>query len=56
MDQELRSRQPRQERINTPGDPFNRWQWRMHITIEQLMAADKFNRKLQTMIARSKRS
>lgn len=56
MDQELRSKQPRTERINTPGDPFNLWQWRMHLTIEQLMAADKYNKKLQTMIARSKRA
>ncbi|MBQ9356939.1 MAG: 4-alpha-glucanotransferase [Prevotella sp.] len=56
MDQELRSKQTRQERINTPGDPFNRWQWRMHITIEQLAAAEKYNKKLHTMIVRSKRS
>ena len=55
MDGELRSKNPREERINTPSDPYNRWQWRMHITIEQLMAASKFNKKIKTMIARSKR-
>ena len=55
MDQELRSKLPRQERINTPADPFNRWQWRMHLNIEQLLQADRYNQKLKTMITRSKR-
>ena len=55
MDQELRSKNPREERINNPADPFNRWQWRMHLTIEQLMEAEKYNKKLHTMIVRSKR-
>ena len=55
MDQELRSKNPREERINTPSDPFNRWQWRMHLTIEQLLQADRYNQKLRTMITRSKR-
>ena len=55
MDGELRSKQPRQERINVPSDPYNRWQWRMHITIEQLLAADRFNQKIRTMVTRSKR-
>ena len=55
MDSELRSKQPRQERINVPSDPYNRWQWRMHLTIEQLLAADRFNNKVRTMITRSKR-
>ena len=56
MDGELRSKNPREERINTPSNPYNRWQWRMHLTIDQLMAADKYNKKLKTMITRSKRS
>ena len=55
MDQELRSKQPRQERINNPADPYNRWQWRMHLTIEQLLKAERFNQKLKTMMTRSKR-
>ena len=55
MDSELRSKQPRQERINTPSDAYNRWQYRMHLTIEQLMKADRYNQKLLTMINRSKR-
>jgi len=53
MDGELRSRHD--ERINTPSDAYNRWQYRMHLTIEQLLAADRYNKKLKTMITRSKR-
>ena len=55
MDGELRSKQPRQERINVPSDPYNRWQWRMHLTIEQLLAAERYNNKVRTMVTRSKR-
>ena len=55
MDGELRAKLPRQERINSPADPYNRWQWRMHLTIEELIAASRFNNKVHTMITRSKR-
>lgn len=55
MDSQLRSKHPRQERINVPSDSYNRWQWRMHLTIEQLVAASRFNGKLKTMITRSQR-
>ncbi|MBR1484616.1 MAG: 4-alpha-glucanotransferase [Prevotella sp.] len=54
-DNRLRSKHPRQERINVPGDPYNRWEWSMHLTIEQLIAETRFNEKLNTMITRSKR-
>ena len=55
MDGSLRSSHPGEERINVPSDPYNRWQWRMHLTVEQLMQAERFNGKLKTMIERSKR-
>lgn len=55
MDTELRNKNPRSERINVPSDSYNRWQWRMHLTIEQLLEAGRFNSKLKTMITRSKR-
>ena len=55
MDGELRSKSPREERINVPSDPYNRWKYRMHITIEDLLEADKYNNKVKTMIQRSKR-
>ena len=55
MDGELRSKHPQGERINTPSDPYNRWQWRMHLTIEELIAAEHYNNKVKTMIQRSRR-
>ena len=55
MDSELRSKNPRDERINVPSDPYNRWKYRMHLTLEDLIAATKYNNKLHTMITRSKR-
>ena len=54
MDGELRRKNPQDERINVPSDAYNHWQYRMHITIEELLAATKFNSKLKTMIQRSR--
>ena len=56
MDGELRSKHPREERINVPSDPYNRWKYRMHLTIDDLLRADKYNNKVRTMITRSRRS
>lgn len=55
MDSELRGKNPREERINVPSDPYNHWKYRMHIGIEELLKADKYNNKVKTMIQRSKR-
>lgn len=55
MDAGLRSAKPRLERINTPGDSYNRWQYRMNVTIERLMADSRYISKINTMIKRSKR-
>lgn len=55
IDGELREKTARNERINQPADPYNRWQYRMPVTIEQLLEANKYNAKLKTMITRSKR-
>ncbi|MBP3286475.1 MAG: 4-alpha-glucanotransferase [Prevotella sp.] len=55
MDSELRSKHPQDERINVPSDPYNHWRYRMHLTIEQLIAAERYNNKVRTMITRSKR-
>ena len=55
MDGELRSKSPREERVNVPSDAYNRWKYRMHLTIEELLKADKYNNKVRTMITRSKR-
>ncbi|MCR5577988.1 MAG: 4-alpha-glucanotransferase [Prevotella sp.] len=55
MDGELRSKNPREERINVPSDAYNRWKYRIHLNIDDLLAATKYNSKLRTMIQRSKR-
>ena len=55
MDGELRSKNPREERINVPSDAYNRWKYRMHLTIEELLQAYKYINKVRTMITRSKR-
>mgnify|MGYP002624292851 CR=1 FL=1 len=55
MDSELRRKNIQEERINVPSDPYNRWQYRMHLTIEELLEATKYNHKVKTMIQRSKR-
>ena len=55
MDTELRSKHPREERINVPSDPYNRWKYRMHLPLEDLIAATKYNNKVRTMITRSRR-
>ena len=55
MDTELRGKNPRDERINVPSDPYNQWKYRMHLPLEDLIAASKYNNKVRTMIQRSKR-
>lgn len=55
MDGELRSKHPREERINVPSDAYNHWKYRMHLTIDELLKTDKYNNKVRTMITRSKR-
>ena len=55
MDGELRSKHPQDERVNVPSDPFNHWRYRMHLTIEELLAASRYNNKVRTMITRSRR-
>ena len=55
MNAELRGTDVEAEQINRPDDPFNRWQYRMPVKLEQLLEADKFNEKINTMITRSRR-
>jgi 4-alpha-glucanotransferase len=46
---------PFAERINVPSNPRNFWCYRMHLTLEQLLKEDKFNRKVAEMIRNSGR-
>ena len=56
VDAEMRNPDPRSERINIPGDCYNRWSYRMHVNIEQLIADEQLNKKLRTIVERSKRN
>ena len=55
MDADLRGRNAADERINSPYDVYNQWKYRMRPTLEQLLAQQKLNQKIRTMIAHSKR-
>ncbi len=52
---QLRHPEPEKERINVPSIPRYYWRYRMHLTVEQLIAANEFNAELRNMIARSGR-
>lgn len=47
---QLRSPHPEQEQINVPSNPNQYWQYRMHLTIENLIQATGFNNKVRDMI------
>jgi 4-alpha-glucanotransferase len=50
MDWLLRNPNPSMERINVPANPKNYWQYRMHITIEDLLERTDFSQKLTNKI------
>lgn len=49
---ELRNPHPETEQINVPANPNQYWQYRMHLTIEDLIQATSFNEKLISLIQR----
>jgi len=51
MDERLRAKDPDAERINVPANPRHYWRYRMHVTLEELMRSDAFNRKIKEMIS-----
>lgn len=51
----LRRCDPRQEQINEPSNPHNYWQYRMHITLRQLLNARNFNQRIARLIESSGR-
>ena len=50
MDGMLKLEDPHAERINVPGNANHYWQYRMHISIEDLLKENAFNKKLKDMI------
>ena len=55
IDEKLRLPDENAERINIPANPRHYWRYRMHLTIEQLLAADELNNEISTLIIQSGR-
>jgi 4-alpha-glucanotransferase len=55
IDEKLRLPDENAERINIPANPRHYWRYRMHLTIEQLLAADTLNNEISTLILQSGR-
>ena len=55
IDERLRLPDQNAERINIPANPRYYWRYRMHLTIEQLLAADDLNHEILTLIIQSGR-
>ncbi|TAE50324.1 MAG: 4-alpha-glucanotransferase [Bacteroidetes bacterium] len=56
MDNNLRRLDPAEEQINDPANPHQLWRYRMHLSLEELMAANDFNDSLNSLISQSGRN
>ncbi|HMK25350.1 MAG TPA: 4-alpha-glucanotransferase [Chitinophagaceae bacterium] len=56
MNEILRREDPLDERINNPADPKHYWQYRMHISLEELIDQKEFNEELKGYVEHSGRS
>ncbi len=56
IDGGLRRTDPREEQINDPANPANNWNYRMHLTVEDLLAATAFTHRLRAMAAAAGRT
>ena len=55
MDGKVRKADAESERINIPAIPNHYWRYRMHLTVEQLLAEQELNGLIRTMISDSGR-
>jgi 4-alpha-glucanotransferase len=55
MSENLRRQNPNEERINNPANPDNYWQYRMHISLEDLLKEKEFNDELRGYVEHSGR-
>lgn len=46
MDGKLRRENPQEERINVPANSRHYWRYRMHLTLEELLEQEDFNRRI----------
>ena len=50
IDGSLRFDDPDAERINVPANPTHYWRYRMHLTLEQLLASEDFNNQVEYLV------
>ena len=55
IDEGLRLPDAGAERINIPADPHHLWRYRMHLNIEELAAATRFNETIKQLVEASGR-
>jgi len=55
LEPSLRVPDPTSERINVPANPKHYWRWRMHLTLEDMIANEAFNEKVADLILQSGR-
>lgn len=55
IDGQLRRPNPAEERINVPANSRHFWRYRMHMTLETLLAADALNDRIRRLIAENGR-
>ena len=54
-DGKLRRENPQDEQINEPANPTHYWRYRMHMTVEKLLAQKEFNASIRDLISWSGR-
>ncbi len=54
-DKDLRLADANAERVNIPANPRHYWRYRMHLTLEQLLAAKTLNTRISNMVAAGER-
>lgn len=55
-DETMRREKPGDERINIPAVSRHYWRFRLHVTLEQLLANEKFNRRLHNRLILHRRT
>ena len=56
IDENLRSKNPQEDRINMPSNPDNYWHYRMNLNLETLIKENKFNTELRKNVEESGRN
>jgi 4-alpha-glucanotransferase len=55
IDGKLRRENPQDEQINVPANPQHFWKYRLHLPLEELLAAEEFNLTLHELVSQSGR-